>query len=134
MTLDQAADWGLRLVMMALTVLVFVWGRNNTLADELVTQKAGDLRRLVEHDRAALTILVDVKAAALERSVSDKSHALDRLFESQFALRDERIGAIAKQLEDAAERASTAASKLTGKLGEVDHRLTVLETKQAAKA
>lgn len=128
MTVDQAVDWGLRIVMAGLTVLVFLWGRTQKQNDDLVESKAADLKRLVDHDRAALSALMESKAEGLAAAVSEKSHALARLFESELARRDERIAGLVKQLDDAAERASTAASKLTGKMGEVDSRLTILET------
>ena len=126
----EVIDWIFRGLFLVLATL---WGRSQKLADDLVQAKANDLQRIVKHDRDALTVLVDVKAAALERSVSERSHALDRLFESQLARRDERIDALSKQIEAAAERASTAASKLTCKMGDVDHRLTVLETQIAGQ-
>ena len=133
MTLDQFIDWGLRVVMVVITVLVALWGRNQKQADDLVESKADGLRRIAEHDRHNLEQLVNIKAALLDQFVAEKSRALDRLFESQFALRDQRMMAIQKQLEDASERASDAASKLTVKMADVDHRLTVLETRLAQR-
>ena len=128
MTVDQLIDWGLRVVMVFIAIFTVVWGRTQKQTDALVEEKAVALRQLLEHDREALKSLTEAKCTALET----RARALDRLFESQLALRDQRMGTMEKQLEDAAERASTAASKLTGKMGEVEHRLTVIETRLEA--
>lgn len=133
MTIDQVVEWGFRLVMVGLTIMVALWGRSQKQSDDLVQSKAEDLQRIVDHDRRNMETLVLAKAAALEQSVNDKARALDRLFESQLAARDQRMHAFEKQLDEASDRASTAASRLTGKMGDVDHRLTVLETQMAAR-
>lgn len=133
MTVDQLADWALRVIMAFIAVFTVLWGRSQKQSDDLVQSKAEDLKRIVDHDRRNMETLVLAKAAALEQSVNDKARALDRLFESQLAARDQRMHALEKQLDEASDRASTAASRLTGKMGDVDHRLTVLETQMAAR-
>lgn len=123
----EIVDWIFKACM---AVLVALWGVNQKLADE----QAALQRRLADHDRRALEALLLSKAVALEDLVAAKAHGLDRLLESMFAQRDQWIASIQTQIEEARERASDAASKLTGKMGDVDHRLTILETRTGRQA
>jgi len=123
----ELIDWAFKGLF---AVLAILWGRSQKQADALMDSKAEGLKRLVAHDRQALEILVNAKAADMERLVSDRAHALDRLFESHLANRDQRIGAIEKRIDLADERSSRAASAITGKIGEIEHRITIVEERR----
>lgn len=119
METGEIVDWAFRGLF---AVLLALWGRSQKQTDDLMSAKADGLARLAKHDREAL-----------QAQASEAQHNLARLFESELSQRDQRMAYIEKRVEDAAERASTAASKLTGKMGDVDHRLTVLETRMGAQ-
>ena len=139
----MTADHAIALASLALTVLIAVftaiWGRVQMLSDSVIEAKAQGLARLNAHDRKADTALADARAEALKDTVSAARRELARLFESELSSRDQWIGTLEKQFDDAGDRASTAATKLQGKIGEVDHalgdldhRVTVIETRLEA--
>ena len=120
MTNGEIVDWAFRGLF---AVLLALWGRSQKQTDDLMSAKADGLARLAKHDREAL-----------QAQASEAQHNIARLFESELSKRDQRMAYLEKQLEDAADRASTAATKLQGKMGEIDlamraieHRVTVVE-------
>lgn len=120
MPTGEIVDWIFRSLFAILAVL---WGRSQKQADTLVETKAQDLQRLARHDREAMTVLITAKTAALD----DKGRALERLFESQLALRDQRIDELTHLTERAMERFSKEGGRITEKIEEHRDRLTKLE-------
>lgn len=125
MTVDQAIEWALRIVMACIAVFTVLWGRSQKQADDRLDAKTQALDQRIRHGLRSAEALVESKITSLDQ----KSRALERLFESQLALRDQSIAALVKQLDVAAGRTSDAATKVMGKMGELEHRLTILETR-----
>lgn|SRR3990167_5117266 len=125
MPTGEVVDWIFRGLF---AVLVILWGRTQKQGDALVVQRADALKRLVDHDRRALEVLMESKMASLQTVANERSHALDRLFESQFALRDQQIDALRQLTERAADRFSKEGGRITEKIEEHRDRLTLLES------
>ena len=106
MNLD-ALDWILRAVMVAVSIGVFVWGRSQKQADDLLTEKVVSLRHLI----------------------TDGLTAQDKMLLLQLAVRDQQLLSIHSRLDQAGEKASAEASRVMAKLNDLDHRVAVLETR-----
>lgn len=106
MSLD-ALDWILRAVMVAVSIGVFVWGRSQKQADELLTEKTNALRNMI----------------------SEGLLAHDKMLLLQLAVRDQQLLTIHGRLDQAGQKMSDEASRVMAKINDLDHRLSVLETR-----
>ena len=104
MTVEQIVSWGLQFAM---AILLAMWGRAQKQADALIAEKMGALKAEIV---AAVT-------------------AQEKLLVLQLAVRDQQLLAIHDRLDRAGQKSSDLADMVTVKINDIDHRVTILETR-----
>ena len=93
--------------MILVSIGVFLWGRSQKQSDELLNEKT----------------------TALRREIIDGAVAHEKMILLQLAVRDQQLLAIHSRLDQAGEKASNEATRIMTKMNDIDHRLTVVETR-----
>ena len=103
----ELIDWFLRIVMIAAMIGIFLWGRAQKQSDDLLTEKL----------------------TAMRHTVIDQAQAQDKTLLLQLAVRDQQLLGIHTRLDQAGIKASDIADRIMVKIGDIDHRITVIETR-----
>ena len=102
--LSHIISWGLQIAM---AILIAVWGRTQKQLDALIAEKA----------------------ARLEARITETATGHEKMLVLQFAVRDQQLLAIHDRLDKASQKSSDEMSRIMVKTIDIDHRLTVLETR-----
>lgn len=103
----ELVDWGMRFVMILVTIGVFVWGRTQKQTDDLLNEKTRGLRQ----------------------AIADAAVTQDKTLLLQLAVRDQQLLSIHSRLDQAGQKSSDEANRVMVKINDLDHRLVRVETR-----